>query len=162
LGKQQEKMNKVYYTWQDIDSQIKKLLIALKNDDWQPDLLVGVIRGGSIPAVWMSNITGIKTDMINVSFRDNTVKHPHLPVTFLKKVSQYDFKTLIVEDINDTGETLMWIQDRIKEYKPDISDAVKYAALIDNQASNFKDLNYKAETINKDLDPAWIVFPWEV
>ena len=68
---------------------------------------------------------------------------------------------LIVEDINDTGETLIWIQNQIRAYQPDADRNVRYAALMDNTPSKFTDLNYSAETINKDLDPAWIVFPWE-
>jgi hypothetical protein len=32
---------------------------------------------------------------------------------------------------------------------------------MDNASSIFKDLDYSAEKINKDLDPEWIVFPWE-
>jgi hypothetical protein len=32
---------------------------------------------------------------------------------------------------------------------------------MDNTPSKFADLNYHAETINKDSNPAWIVFPWE-
>jgi hypothetical protein len=32
---------------------------------------------------------------------------------------------------------------------------------MDNTPSMFTDLDYRAEKINKDIDPEWIVFPWE-
>jgi hypothetical protein len=38
---------------------------------------------------------------------------------------------------------------------------VKFAVLINNEASNYKDIDYMARNINKLEDPAWIVFPWE-
>ena len=154
-------MNKRYVGWDTVDRQVKRLITAVNNSDWTPDLIVGVVRGGTIPAVWMSNITGIESQMIAVSFRDNKIKNPYLPAPFLKKIAQPEFKTLIVDDINDTGETLIWIQSKIREYDLEAEKQVKYACLMDNTPSMFRDLDYSAEKINKETDPEWIVFPWE-
>ena len=57
-------MNKRHVGWDTVDRQVKKLITAVHNSDWKPDLIVGVVRGGTIPAVWMSNITGIESQMI--------------------------------------------------------------------------------------------------
>ena len=154
-------MNKRYVSWNTVNRQVKRLINDIKNSQWTPDLIVGVVRGGSIPAVWMSNITGIPAEMAKVSFRDDAVKHPVLSVTLLKKIAQPGLKTLIVDDINDTGETLIWIQSKIREYDQETYKQVRFACLMDNAPSTFKDLDYSAEKINKDLDPEWIVFPWE-
>ncbi len=154
-------MNKRYVSWETVDRQVKRLINDVKNSEWTPDLIVGVVRGGAIPAVWMSNITGIPAEMAKVSFRDDAVKHPVLSVTLLKKITQPDFKTLVVDDINDTGETLIWIQSKIREYDQEAHKQVRYACLMDNTPSLFKDLDYHSEKINKDIDPEWIVFPWE-
>ncbi len=153
--------NQKIIQWNDVDEMIDKIIVGFRNDDWVPDVVVGVIRGGTIPAMWISNRTGIKAVTIAASFRDNVVKHPHLPVTFLKRCAHSGDRILIVDDINDTGETLIWIQDQIRAYQKDADRNVRYAALIHNKPSHFKDLNYKAQNINKDIDPAWIVFPWE-
>ena len=161
MGDQEEKMNKRYIGWDTVDRQVKRLINDIKNSEWTPDLIVGVVRGGSIPAVWISNITEIPAEMVKVSFRDDAVKHPVLSVTLLKKIAQPGFKTLIVDDINDTGETLIWIQNKIRDYDQEAQKQVRYACLIDNAPSTFNDLDYSAEKINKDLDPEWIVFPWE-
>ena len=37
----------------------------------------------------------------------------------------------------------------------------EYAVLIDNEPSEF-DVDYWAQKINKNKDPSWIVYPWEV
>ena len=154
-------MNKRYVTWTTIDHQVRKVITAFKNDGFEPDLIVGVVRGGAIPAVWISNITGVPCEMAKVSFRDDAVQHPVLSVTLLKKISQPNFKTLVVDDINDSGETLIWIQSKIREYDLDAEKQVKYACLMDNTPSMFTDLDYSGTKINKDIDPEWIVFPWE-
>ena len=152
---------KRFVNWADIDAMIDRVIASYTHDNWIPDVVVGVIRGGAIPAMWISNRTGIKADTIKASFRDDVIKHPHLPVTFLKRCAHSGDRVLIVEDINDTGETLIWIQNQIRAYQPDADRNVRYAALMDNTPSKFTDLNYHAETINKDSNPAWIVFPWE-
>ena len=154
-------MNKRYVSWDTIEHQVRKVITAFKNDDFEPDLIVGIVRGGAIPAVWISNITDVPCEMAKVSFRDDAVQHPVLSVTLLKKISQPNFNTLIVDDINDSGETLIWIQSKIREYDLEAERQVKYACLMDNTPSMFTDLDYSGTKINKDIDPEWIVFPWE-
>ena len=154
-------MNKRFVSWDTIEHQVRKVVTSIKNDDFEPDLIVGIVRGGAIPAVWISNITGVPCEMAKVSFRDDTVQHPVLSVTLLKKISQPNFNTLIVDDINDSGETLIWIQSKIREYDLEAEKQVKYACLMDNTPSMFTDLDYSGTKINKDIDPEWIVFPWE-
>lgn len=155
-------MNKRYIGWETVDRQVKRLINEVKNSEWTPDLIVGVVRGGTIPAVWMSNIMSVPAEMAKVSFRDDVVKHPVLSLTLLKTIAKPNFKTLIVDDINDSGETLTWIQNKIREFSLEAEKQVKYSCLMDNTPSIFKGLDYSAERINKDLDPEWIVFPWEV
>jgi hypoxanthine phosphoribosyltransferase len=76
---------------------------------------------------------------------------------------------LIVDDINDTGATLQWIKDdwasgclpnEIETWNNIWNDTVRFAALIDNDASPFE-VNYIGESINKAENPQWVVFPWE-
>ena len=46
---------------------INNLMFA---DDWRPDYIVGLTRGGLVPAVMMSNMTGIMMHALDVRFRD--------------------------------------------------------------------------------------------
>ena len=78
---------------------------------------------------------------------------------------------LIVEDINDSGSTLNWIkEDWESSCFPDQKDTwnvvwdknVKFAVLLNNEASSFDGVDYQYESINKLEDPnIWIDFPWE-
>jgi hypoxanthine phosphoribosyltransferase len=73
---------------------------------------------------------------------------------------------LIVDDINDTGDTLAWIRDDWEKsvFKGDIAfhwhKRIRVAVLVNNLASN-EQIDWCAMDINKVEDPSWIVFPWE-
>jgi hypothetical protein len=81
----------------------------------------------------------------------------------------YRKNILIVDDINDSGATLEWIrQDWPSGCLPTHPawDAiwnrnVRFAVVVNNQASNYKHVDYSGLDINKLDDPSWIVFPWE-
>jgi hypoxanthine phosphoribosyltransferase len=77
---------------------------------------------------------------------------------------------LIVDDINDSGATLQWIKDdwqsgclpnETTAWNSVWNKSVRFAVLVNNQASNFKDVDYVGKEINKLETPAWVVFPWE-
>jgi len=81
----------------------------------------------------------------------------------------YRKKILIVDDINDSGATLEWIrQDWPSSCLPKHPawDAVwnrnvRFAVVINNEASNYEKIDYSGRNINKLDDPCWVVFPWE-
>ena len=74
-------------------------------------------------------------------------------------------KALILDDINDTGETFAWIKDDFETSAPadwlDIwGNTVRWATIIDNVPSKFE-IDYTSIEINKAENPEWIVFPFE-
>ena len=76
---------------------------------------------------------------------------------------------LIVDDINDSGATLSWIkEDWPSGCLPNDSawdsvwhNNVRFAVLVNNAVSGFKDVDYVGTEINKQETPCWVVFPWE-
>ena len=52
-------IKKVHYTWKDIEHQIQVINNLMFADNWRPDYIVGLTRGGLTPATIMSNMTGI-------------------------------------------------------------------------------------------------------
>ena len=43
-------MKKIYHTWQDIERQTQEILRQITLSDWRPDYVVGLTRGGLVPA----------------------------------------------------------------------------------------------------------------
>lgn len=176
-------INKEYYSYAQITEMVNSISFQMYKDAWRPDYIVGLTRGGLIPAVIMSNALGIPMETLKVSLRDSdSESESNLWMaedafgyggSFEGKpiIDEYKQKNiLIVDDINDTGATLDWIindwQTSCLPNSPHWADVwsnnVRFAVLIDNLSSNFsRQVDYSAKEINKAEDDAWIVFPWE-
>jgi hypoxanthine phosphoribosyltransferase len=166
-------MKKIYHTWQDVESQTQEILhqIFIK-DNWRPDYVVGLTRGGLVPANLISQYIGCRMETLKVSLRDGTECESNLWMAedaFGHEM--YEPKNiLIVDDINDTGATLNYIREdwmsscfpKDKRWKEVWGNNVRVACLYDNESSKSKlDVAYSAVTINKADKDVWIVFPWE-
>jgi hypoxanthine phosphoribosyltransferase len=77
---------------------------------------------------------------------------------------------LIVDDINDQGNTVNWILNdwpsgcmpNDKSWETVWNNNVKFAVLFDNLASNASiKMDFAGEEINKSVDDVWIEFPYE-
>jgi xanthine phosphoribosyltransferase len=165
---------------------IHDIIRQMNNDNWMPDYVVGLTRGGLNPALKISHYLGVRMETLKVSLRDGGesesncwmaedaygyIQATTIPRPAGEPTSDPALRKniLIVDDINDTGATLQWIKDdwasgclpnEIETWNDIWNDTVKFAVLIDNDASPFE-VNYIGESINKAEDPQWVTFPWE-
>jgi xanthine phosphoribosyltransferase len=174
-------MNKLKINQHEVTGLVGKICRELAVGNWRPDYIVGITRGGLIPAVMISQYFNIPLHTLNVSLRDGDIgPESNLwmaedalgPLSKDRAVdNDTTFKNiLIVDDINDTGATLNWIQrdwrDGCLPSHPRWDGVwgrnVRVAVLYDNESSsNRMNINYSAVNINKAEDDSWIVFPWE-
>jgi xanthine phosphoribosyltransferase len=161
-------MNKLYYTWQDVEQQTQEILRQIQADGWRPDYVVGLTRGGLVPANLISQYLGCPMECLKVSLRDDASPPEHN--CWMSEDAYKRKKILIVDDINDTGATLNWIREDWQESCLPESDrwftlwgdSVRVATLVDNESSKSTlDVNYSAVAVNKADKDVWIVFPWE-
>ena len=180
-------MKKIYYTWQNVEDQTQELLRQIQRDAWLPDYVVGLTRGGLIPANLISQYLEVPMETLKVSLRDDNGQ-PESNLWMAEDAFGYvdlsdrEFtegdrssketrkNILIVDDINDSGATLNWIkQDWTSGCLPNDSawndiwgNNVRVAVLVDNEASTSElKINYSAVDLNKAEEDVWIVFPWE-
>jgi len=154
-------INKIFYSWTQIENMTLNLIRQLQQDDWKPDYLVGLTRGGLLPAKLMSHwYDNVPMHTLNVRLLDG--KEEDAEHNFDMAMDAHnDKKILIVDDINDSGATLNWIKNDWKLTDKQLGNNVRLATLINNTASD-ADVDYFSVEINKFEDPSiWIVFPWE-
>ena len=161
-------MKKIYYTWQNVENQTQEILRQIQLDAWQPDYVVGLTRGGLVPANLISQYLAIPMECLKVSLRDNAGQSESN--LWMAEDAYNGKKILIVDDINDSGATLNWIKEDWQSscfpteprWNLVWGDNVRVAVLVDNEASTCKlNINYNAVDLNKAEEDSWIVFPWE-
>jgi hypoxanthine phosphoribosyltransferase len=160
-------MKKIYHTWQDIEQQTQEILRQIHLDAWRPDYVVGLTRGGLVPANLISQYLGCRMETLKVSLRDGAECESNL---WMAEDAFEQKRILIVDDINDSGATLNWIMKdwssgcfpKDKRWKEIWGNNVRVAVLVDNEASKSKlNVSYSAVDLNKAEEDSWIVFPWE-
>lgn len=179
-------MEKLVLDWLDIERYCNKIAIKILLDGFLPDYIVGITRGGAIPAVMLSHVLDIPMHTLKVTLRDGKEEDCDHNCWMAEEVFGYVFEeereilkcrwdpdrrknVLILDDINDTGATFNWIkEDWMSSCLPNELDAwqsvwhnnVRFASLVENLASEFK-TDYSALEINKAEKDCWIVYPWE-
>tara|TARA_B100000989_G_C19495226_1_gene451687 strand:- start:511 stop:987 length:477 start_codon:yes stop_codon:yes gene_type:complete len=157
------KIKKHFYTWNDVEKMVTNIITQMYNDNFRPEYIVGITRGGLTPAIMMSNRTSIPMKTLDVRLRD-TEGLKGLPESNGNMAYDAGFgkKILVVDDINDTGATFNWIKDDwLRLSNNNSMPGVKFAALTENLASDFGEISYYAHEVNKEEDPIWLVYPWE-
>ena len=135
----------VNYSWNNIDELVKE--VANRASSFKPTHIVGITRGGLIPAVMLSHSFDLPMETLGVSFRDNRATHH----TKFKPID--DARYLIVDDINDSGTTFKVVSDIFRNRRLIFATS----ALINKEKSGF-DVDFYGEMFYHD---DWINFPWE-
>ena len=165
-------MKKHNLSWSDVHQHVTEILRQMQIDNWRPDYVVGITRGGLVPATMISQYLDCPMNTLKVSLRDS---NPESESNLWMSEDAYGYDNpqknlLIVDDINDSGATLNWIrQDWQAGCLPNDptwetvwGNNVRVAVLLDNETSNSNvPVSYSGQHINKSVDPSWVVFPWE-
>lgn len=153
------------------NKQFKKLVAnickQIANDGWRPDYVVGLTRGGLLPAVMISHYLDVPMQSLDVSLRDGGECTSNLGMA----EDAFDGKNiLIVDDINDQGNTLNWIMKdwpsgcipSDERWERIWGNNVRFAVVVDNMSSQCSiGMNYWGMEVNKAENDVWIEFPYE-
>jgi len=181
-------IKKHYYSWQDVEKACTNIALQMYKDNWRPDYIVGITRGGNVPATILSNMLNIRCEALKVSLRDDNGESEsncwmaedafgYVPLDDQEIYkSRWDLsrrkKILIVDDINDTGATFNWIkQDWQSSCLPNSEGwdsvwntenaNVRFAVITENLSSTFDGVRYSVHEVNKAEEDVWLVYPWE-
>jgi hypoxanthine phosphoribosyltransferase len=159
---------KIWYSWEEMRRDVSVLSRELVLDNYNPQVIVGISRGGLIPGVMLSHWFQKPFKPIKASMRDFAEEDDAWEDYYPRKS---DERVLIVDDICDSGKTFTRISDKIKQRKEytrqhrhskqkhEILD-VRFASLWWNNECSFEP-HYYAQECAKDSEDIWIQFPHE-
>ena len=141
-------------SWEDLGAGSRALAETIHADDWIPDLLLGISRGGLLVAGALAYALGVKnTATISVEFYTGVDQRLELPMLLPPVPDLVDLtsaQVLIADDVADTGATLELVRDfcagRVAE--------ARVAVLYEKSRSVVE-----SEYVWRRTD-RWITFPW--
>ncbi len=125
--------------------------------NWRPSFLIGIGRGGLVPAVFLSHATGLPT--LSVDYSSQVPDFAAEPLLKLARRTQQGERLLFVDDINDTGRTIVHLRAVLADAGA-VPTNIRFATLIDNLRSLAR-VEYAARIIDRAVTKDWFVFPWE-
>jgi hypoxanthine phosphoribosyltransferase len=141
-------------TWQAFGQASRELAQAIADDNFEPDLILSIARGGLFLAGSLGYALAVKNlHVMNVEFYDGVGTTLDMPVMLPPVPSAVDFsekKVLIADDVADSGRTIELVYTFISDHVADVRSAVIYEkprSLI------------RCDYVWKHTD-RWINFPW--
>ncbi|MCQ9331997.1 phosphoribosyltransferase [Corynebacterium phoceense] len=117
-------------TWEIFGEASRYLSQEIVDSGWFPELIVGVARGGLIPAGAIGYAIGVKAmGAINVEFYTDigeTLPEPLVLSPQLDMDSLAGKRVLVVDDVADSGKTLDLVVNLLKETAAEVRSAVIY------------------------------------
>jgi len=134
----------------DIDRMAHQIIGSGK----QYDYIVGVVRGGAIPAVCLSHRLGLPMKCVSWStFHGDQMRESAWDIA---EDIQDGKKILLVDDILDSGRTFRELFEDWDVQK----EQVDIAVLIYNTDQSIVP-EYFGRKVDKSVDPSWVTFWWE-
>ena len=142
------------YCFDNFKTDINKLIDDINGSDAAYDYVVGIVRGGSVPATLLSYHLGLP--MRNVSwstYHQDQMKESAMDIAEDILAGK---KLLVVDDILDSGRT---VKELIEDWGVERSQ-FDLAVLIWNEGQDITP-DYYGRKINRSSDTDWITFWWE-
>ncbi|HWQ17143.1 MAG TPA: phosphoribosyltransferase [Sulfolobales archaeon] len=114
-------------SWEEIVDWSRGLANIIKKSGWRPDVIVAVARGGYVPARLLCDFLGVE-NLLSIQsqhWTEAAKAEERAILRFPYVVDMRDKRILIVDDIVDTGDTLMTAEKFIREnwYPLDVKKA---------------------------------------
>ena len=141
-------------TWNQTYDMLLSQAQKIQASNYKPDLIVAIARGGLVPARILSDLLGTEElTVIQVEFYVDIAKTSQQPL--LKQgliIPIQGKKTLLVDDISDTGKTLQLAKTHLTDHG---AAEIKTATLYTKPQSTATPDYFEKETSR------WVVFPWD-
>lgn len=156
-----EKFKTKIVDWEQISKSIDKICKDMIMSDVQIDSVVGLSRGGLIPAVMIANQLGVREvysygiKSYSNQTRGDIDTYQHVHTDNIKGDN-----IVVVDDISDRGDTMGYVKRQLcsTNTKPWRHKNIHTCTLCIKEHSDFMPTWYDF-TLKSD---EWIIFPWEI
>ncbi|WP_342397141.1 phosphoribosyltransferase family protein [Candidatus Chlorohelix sp.] len=134
---------------------VNQILRELPNDY---DNILVITRGGMVPACLISEKTNIRNILVAAVMFYEGQKRRDEPIflQFPEDSQVYGHKVLVVDDVWDTGQTVMVVRERLLRAGAKVDVAVLHFKPSNSQFPPTEKPDFYAEETD-----AWIVYPWD-
>ncbi|HKJ96220.1 MAG TPA: phosphoribosyltransferase, partial [Thermoplasmataceae archaeon] len=145
-------------SWTDIENWCDRIRHKVM-EDYVPDTIIGIARGGLVPArilsdrMWIKDLLSVKTEHWGIT----ATKDGEATLKDSLNGTLEGKRVLVVDDITDTGESLRIASEHVKSLKP---ESLKTATMLHITRSGFLP-DYYAEAIEEKAW-TWFIFPWNI
>jgi hypoxanthine phosphoribosyltransferase len=141
-------------TWNQIYAMLLSQAEKIRQSGFKPDVIVGITRGGWIPARVLSDLLEIPDlAVVRVEFYLGVAETRNAPVLTQRVSAGVEGKkALLVDDVADTGKSLQLAKEHILQQG---ATEARIATVYRKPFSIIKPDYYEKETRR------WVVFPWE-
>ncbi len=145
-------------SWENVYINSRKLAEKIKESGYQPDIIIGLARGGWVPARNLCDFLGVK-DLLSLKLEHwgiTASPDGEAKIKFPLKMDLSGRKVLIVDDCSDTGESLVEAKKHIQTLNP---DEVKTATMQIFDSTPSEDIpDFWVEKIPW----VWVIYPWNM
>lgn len=152
--------------WKKIDEISTKIAKEIVKENYNPDIIISIVRGGMIPSVILShklNVRNIENIVIKETVDDSINAQKITPqIQENKNLERIkNKKVLIVDDIVGSGESIRKLKQEIQKYNPgETKTAIYFVNKINWEKANSTQYSELIEYIGEELE-GWVIFPWE-
>lgn len=144
----------MYYSHNDFVKDADSLVHQITGSGKFYDYIVGIVRGGAIPAVYLSHRLGIPMRTVSWStFHSDQMRESAMDIA---EDIENGKNILLVDDILDSGRTM---RELLEDWGC-VRDKIGIAVMIHNIRQETMP-DYYGRTIDRDVDTDWVNFWWE-
>lgn len=144
-------------SWNDVVDWSTTVAQKVKEDNYAPDIIVAVARGGLVPSRIIADVLGV-LDIISLKVEhwvETASKNPVAKVKYPYEVDLSGKRILVVDDICDTGDSIVLASTYAKERMR--SGEVKTATMQVIKPGSKVIPDYYASIVT---EWAWYMYPW--
>ena len=152
-----KKMQCELISWSEVQQLCLRLAKQIKASGFHPDLVIAIGRGGYVPARLVCDyldiiaLTSIKIEL----YTSGSTKTEKAVIKYPLCNDISDQRILLIDDVNDSGETLELAQAHLQSFQP---REIRIAVMHHKTSSQFQ-VNYSARKVIKWR---WLIYPWAV